>query len=169
MKYIKYITILFFVFVLFFVNNRSVSAQSCSADLQTGEWQLCDIDIETGAQINCINTGGGGSQEAYECCLAAGTSTCEAPTGGGGGGGGVCWGGAVNCPAGSAIALDQPLSVFCSNRWGEGNMCAPIGSAQRETGCCRMSGGDCSNPEYTTYNCCAAGSLNQCSPSGAPY
>ena len=130
MKFLKYITILIFVIMLFFVNNRSVSAQ-CYTDPGTGDWWYCETDPLTLID-HCETTGGGGTQEAYECCLSAGTSTCEAPTGGGGGGGPERQGD-INCPAGTVVDYNQPLSTVCSSQ----EQGYYVGNAQQITGCCR--------------------------------
>lgn len=64
MKYLKYITILSFVIVLFFVSFRPASAQEmCFTNPDTGQWALCTPDPNSASGLSCIETGGGGSQE----------------------------------------------------------------------------------------------------------
>lgn len=173
MKYIKQIAVLFFSLLLFFVSFGTVLAEDvCFTNPGTGDWALCTFDPgDTTAPPQCETTGGGGSQESYECCLSAGTSTCEAPTTDGGGGIPVTPCNApqnVNCPANTSCV---PNSTYSCNPYNvdynssrssvfdgpNGNAACRLGNAQASDRSCNAW---FCGYTVTTYACCPAGSVS---------
>lgn len=160
---------LVFVCLLFLnsINYTYVSAQTGGGD---GVTQACPCGYdgagtlcwECPADEGCTSNAqcGGGQVCCQGSCVGSGEC--------GGGGGAECWGGAVGCPAGSTVAWNQPVNTFCKkNDWG--TMCEPIGSAQKNSGCCNEKcdpNNDqdcwCANTQVTTYNCCPAGTADTC-------
>lgn len=181
---IKLFLTTFFLLILSTLLFTKDTFACCSDSECTGIGSMCsNIPPACGA----FGAGSGVCISGWETCEGSSNSTaCTPPqvcidrlcqiSGSGGGGGGTtnggCWEGAVNCPSGSTIALDQPIETFCSRNFYFGSklMCSS-GSAQRITGCCGGMDpeGSCTNPQYTTYNCCNSSSESQCTTTYSNY
>ena len=153
LKIIKIISLFVFVYIVWFVLfPRAVSAQ-CAGDC---------ICVANGGET------GGSCDPSFNNCDNGGSCSCTnwgqdcngatPPPGGGGGLG--CSNNNVDCPQGSTIDLNQPISTRCKNLDQSDRMCEPVGSAQRQTDCCKYNDDTCTNPQYTTYSCCPAGTTS---------
>lgn len=162
MKYI--IFLILSLFFLFFVYPNETYAQSCGGGVTccyggayvNGVWDSCAYSGPGSCDANCNAECDGGNVGDSGCNWS--NEPPPPPTGGG------CYDGRVNCPSGWTVSLGQALSNNCSI---PGRMCGP-GTAQRLTGCCH-GGIDpdtgeevCFKAEYTTYRCCAPGTIEQC-------